>query len=114
MEVLSSFFGKIDRVMSISLFSLSFVKDLSSVSIEDGPLSFCLSETSLESFSEAINVRGVNFCANLHVVLGEDEIFVVSWKDGGTIDLSNYLEVERVCRILESDSSKIDRIAKSR
>ena len=114
MEVLGSFFGKIDRVISISLFSLSFVKNLSSVSIEDGPLSFCLSETGLESFSEPINVRGVDLCANLHVVLGEYEVFIVSWKDGAPIDFSYYLKVERVCRVLESDSSKIDRITKSR
>lgn len=68
MEMLRIFPGKIDWVVSVGLLTFSLVNDLSSVSVEDGPLSFGFSESLFKPLSEAVNVRSVDLGPDLHVV----------------------------------------------
>lgn len=106
--MLGSFSGKIDWIISISLLSLSIIDDLSSIPVENGPFSFSLSETWLESFSKTVDVRSINLCPDLHVMFRENEVLVISWENSGTVDLSGDFKVKRIRSVLKIDPWQVD------
>lgn len=72
--IMLSFSHEVKGVVPIGLVPLTFINDLSSVSIENGIFSIFQSKRILEPLPETIEEVGSNFCSNLEVVITEDDL----------------------------------------
>lgn len=103
MEEIVSFSKHVEWIISVSLPSFSTIKDLSSISVEDGPLSICFSETCEESFSNSIYVVTVNCSSNFKIVITEDDVVIIGREKDSSVLFSDDPEVEGISSEAEVD-----------
>lgn len=69
MEISIGLSLQIEGVISVGLFALTSVDNLSSVSVEDSPFTITKSETGVESLAKSICIVTVDFSTNLDEIV---------------------------------------------
>ena len=96
MKIILVFRKHIKWKISICLISISSVYYISSISIEDSPLTIFNSKTLRKSLTKAKKEFALKFCTYLDIVITKNKITIISWKQNSSILLSYYFKVEGV------------------
>jgi hypothetical protein len=100
---MASFSHHIEGIETIGLLSISFVDNLSSVSVENSPLAVGFSEAFEEPLSDTIDVISINFCSDLKIMITEHDVLIIGREKDSSVLFSNYPEVEGLICVFESD-----------
>ena len=96
MKVIVLLSQQINRIITVSLQSLSLVDPHSSVSIENGPFSLFFSKILFKSLTDAVNVLLIELCLYLQVILAENKLLIVRGENDGACCFSCDFEIKGV------------------
>lgn len=90
------------------MLSLSFIDNLASVSVEDGPFTVKKSELLSESFSQPISVLALNLSGDLEIIVTKNNIFFITVEQNVVILFTSDFESEWRTLVLKLEVSLVD------